>query len=90
MRASIRFFHDLCFSLRCTLLQLTQPATTSLGQGVLSDLARTRAELMIENVLLRQQLTVLKRVVRRPAFKNMIACCWWCSPVEFGSGKQHC
>src|SRR5437762_1360053 len=64
------FFQYLFFSLRRTLLRWTKPATPSLSQGVLSDLTRTRAELMVENALLRQQLIVLQRAVRRAPLKN--------------------
>jgi len=36
-----------------------KPVTSVLIMGILSDLARSRAYLMIENVMLRQQLFVL-------------------------------
>jgi len=34
--------------------------------GVLSDLTRSRSDLIVENALLRQQLIVLNRQVKRP------------------------
>jgi putative transposase len=48
------------------LKQWTKPATATLVTGVLSDTTRSRADLIAENALLRQQLIVLKRQVKRP------------------------
>jgi len=42
-----------------------KPATPVLVSGVLSDLSRSRIDLVVENALLRQQLIVLKRQVKR-------------------------
>jgi hypothetical protein len=44
----------------------TKPATSVLISGLLSDVARSRANLVVENALLRQQLIVLNRQVKRP------------------------
>ena len=41
--------------------RLTKPARPNLVTGTLADLPRRRAELLAENVLLRQQLIVLGR-----------------------------
>jgi hypothetical protein len=43
-----------------------KPATSVLIIGTLSDLTRSRTVLVVENVLLRQQLIVLNRQVKRP------------------------
>ena len=43
-----------------------RPATPGLVSGVLSDLTRSRTDLVVENAVLRQQLIVLKRQVKRP------------------------
>ena len=43
-----------------------KPATLSLISGVISDLTRSRSDLIVENALLRQQLIVLHRQVKRP------------------------
>jgi len=48
----------------------TKPDTTSLMLGTLADLARSKSELMAENALLRQQLIILKRQVKRPVCTN--------------------
>ena len=43
-----------------------KPATPVLVSGVLPDLSRSRIDLVVQNALLRQQLIVLKRQVKRP------------------------
>ena len=48
----------------------TKPATPVLAVGLPSDIARSRTDLLIENVLLRQQLIILKRQVKRPQLTN--------------------
>jgi hypothetical protein len=45
----------------------TKPNTTSLLLGTLTDQARSKSELVAENALLRQQLIILRRQVKRPA-----------------------
>jgi putative transposase len=49
------------------LLQWTTPTSRSLLVGTLNDLARTKAGLLAENALLRRQLIILRRQVKRPA-----------------------
>jgi putative transposase len=44
----------------------TKPLSSSLPLGTLADLGRSKSELIAENALLRQQLIVLKRQVKRP------------------------
>ena len=48
----------------------TKPATMPLIPGLLSDLTRSHADLIIENALLRQQLIVLNRQIKRPQLTN--------------------
>jgi putative transposase len=43
-----------------------KPPATSLLLGTLSDLTRKKSELIAENALLRQQLIILRRQVKRP------------------------
>ena len=45
---------------------ITKPATATLAAGAISDLPRSKSDLIVENAILRQQLTVLKRSVKRP------------------------
>ncbi len=53
--------------LRARFFQWTRPLTSSLPLQTLSDLGRSKSELIAENALLRQQLIILKRQVKRPA-----------------------
>ena len=46
--------------------RLTKPARPNLVTGTLADLPRSRAELLAENALLRQQLIVLRRTTKTP------------------------
>ena len=46
--------------------QWVKPATLSLTTGILCDLTRSRDDLVVENAMLRQQLIVLNRQVKRP------------------------
>ena len=43
-----------------------KPATPVLIIDLLSDLTHSRTDLIVENALLRQQLIILKRQVKRP------------------------
>jgi hypothetical protein len=45
----------------------TKPLTSSLLLQALTDLGRSKSELVAENAFLRQQLIILKRQVKRPA-----------------------
>jgi hypothetical protein len=51
-------------------LRWIQPPTTSLLLGTLTDLARGKSELLAENALLRQQLNILRRQVKRPIYRK--------------------
>jgi putative transposase len=48
------------------LRQWTKPNRASLARGAAADLIRSRSDLILENALLRQQLIVLERQVKRP------------------------
>ena len=54
--------------IRKAIKKITKPATATLAVGALTDLSRSRADLLAENAMLRQQLIVLKRSVKRPKF----------------------
>jgi hypothetical protein len=47
-----------------------KPTTVSLALGALVDLPRSKADLLVENALLCQQLIVLNRQIKRPHFTN--------------------
>ncbi len=55
-------------SLEQVFLSLTQPPRHSILVSTAADLIRSRDELIAENALLRQQLIVLRRQVKKPAF----------------------
>jgi len=46
----------------------TKPLRTSMPLGTLTDLGKSKSQLIAENALLRQQLLVLRRQVKRPTF----------------------
>jgi hypothetical protein len=46
--------------------QLTKPTTPSLAFGTISDLPHSKTDLIAENTILRQQVIVLNRQVKRP------------------------
>ncbi len=54
-------------SLHQRFVAWTKPDTTSLMPGMLTDLTRSKSELVAENALLRQQLIILRRQMKRPA-----------------------
>jgi putative transposase len=60
---------SLCLqSLHHCYVAWTKPDTTTLMLGALTDLARSKSELVAENAFLRQQLIILQRQVKRPAW----------------------
>src|SRR5947209_1272555 len=54
-------------SLHHRFIDWTKPSTTSLLLGTVADLSRSKSELVAEHALLRQQLLILRRQVKRPA-----------------------
>lgn len=62
------FLSCLCSFLNQAFRNLTQPARPSLVLSTAVDLTRSKAELIAENALLRQQLIVLHRQVQKPRF----------------------
>ena len=62
-----RSVHHWSCGLYQRLIQWTKPTNCSPVAETLTDLARTKAELVAENALLRQQLIIVRRQVKRPA-----------------------
>jgi hypothetical protein len=54
-------------SLHHRFVDWTKPSNTVLIVGTLTDLPRSKSQLVAENALLRQQLILLRRQVKRPA-----------------------
>ena len=59
-------FHALSDGIVCWM----KLRSTSLLLGMITDLAKGKSELLVENALLRQQLIILHRQVKRPACKK--------------------
>ena len=55
-------------ALGAAISRLTKPVAHSPAADTLVDLARTKPQLIAENMVLRQQLIVLSRSVKRPRF----------------------
>ena len=52
------------------VLRWIKPPTVSLVLGTSADLTRSKAELLAENALLRQQRVILHRQIKRPVYKK--------------------
>lgn len=59
---------SFCNRVKETIKKLTKPATVSLATGAVVDMTLSRKDLVAENAILRQQLIVLNRQVKRPKF----------------------
>ena len=60
---------DSCLgALSSCFARWTKPIRTSLPLATLTDLGKSKSQLIAENALLRQQLIVLRRQVKRPTF----------------------
>ena len=64
---SFKSFFNL---IKNTIEKITRPATVSLVADALTDVTRNRIDLIVENALLRQQLIILNRQVKRPKFTH--------------------
>jgi hypothetical protein len=61
----------LCFhALHDGMVRWLKPRSTSLLLGTIADLAKGKPELLVENAMLRQQLIILHRHVKRPACRK--------------------
>jgi len=68
---SLRQRIALCFhTLYGGLVRWMKPRSSSLVFGTIADLAKGKSELLVENALLRQQLIILHRQVKRPVFRK--------------------
>ena len=72
-RLVITIKQRVCLSLHVLqkrVLCWIRPPTPSLVLGTLADMTRAKAELIAENALLRQQLIVLHRQIKRPVYRK--------------------
>jgi hypothetical protein len=66
---SLQRLKDGCLdALSACFARWTKPLRASLPLSTLTDLGKSKSQLIAENALLRQQLIVLKRQVKRPTF----------------------
>jgi len=66
----LRLLDGCRHALSSRLTHWTKPLTSSLPLQTLSDLGRSKSELIAENALLRQQLIILRREVKRPSISR--------------------
>ena len=66
IKALIPSLKRLINRVKLYLKQWSKPVTASIAVGTLKDLRRNRRDLIVENAMLRQQLIVLHRQVKRP------------------------
>ena len=62
--------------------RLTKPASTGVAFGAIGDAVRTRTEVVAESALLRHQLVVVRRSIKRRRSTTAIGSCWSCSPAS--------
>jgi len=62
----IKHFTSILSSVSAYLNIFSKPLTTHPGLGSITDFSRSRTQLIAENALLRQQLVILRRQVKRP------------------------
>ena len=86
----IRPWRQLIGRVKLYIKRWTKPATTGFIAGILSDATRSRLDLIAENALLRQQLIVLRRQVKRPQMTQATGFAWFYSRAAPGSGSRHC
>src|SRR5260221_11405604 len=63
----------VCFSFHVIQQRFSRwikPSTTSLLLGTFADVIRGKSELLAENALLRQQLIILRRRIKRPTYRK--------------------
>ncbi len=65
-----------------------KPLTTSLLLGTFADITRGKSELLAENALLRYQLVILRRQIKRPAYRKEIGFSWCFWPGWFEPGNR--
>jgi putative transposase len=65
----LQWLKDRCLdALTSRFTRWTKPHISSLPLATLTDLGKSKSQLIAENALLRQQLIILRRQVKRPAF----------------------
>src|SRR5947209_7716526 len=60
--------NQICSIIQNRFIAWTKPVTSSMITGAANDLTKSKADLMAENALLRKQLIILNRKVKKPSF----------------------
>ncbi len=63
-----QFLSHLISALDWAFLQVTRVSRYSIALSIVTDLPRSKIQLIAENALLRQQLIILNRQVKNPRF----------------------
>ena len=66
IEATVDAWKQLVSHLKQLTKQYTKPLTTGPVTSALADTTRSRVDLIAENALLRQQLIILRRQIKRP------------------------
>ena len=87
----IRHLFKLCKNLGNRVRQWTKPTTSALVIGSLVDMTRSRSDLIAENAMLRQQLIVLNRQIKRPRLTNSdrLRLLWLARCTQFWQQSLH-
>ena len=56
------------------MVKTNNPIAVTVAAGAISDLARSRTDLLVENAMLRQQLIVLNRQFKQPQLTSADLC----------------
>jgi hypothetical protein len=70
LKRLLNFCNNLGSRIKQPLKQWSKPTTATLAAASLADMTRSRTDLIAENAILRQQLIVLNRQVKRPQLTN--------------------
>jgi putative transposase len=71
----LKHLFNFCKNLGSRIKHWTKPTTVTLIAASLADMTRSQADLIAENAMLRQQLIVLNRQVKRPHLTNADRLC---------------
>lgn len=76
--------HKVNQAVQKQIMKWLKPATSSLIIGTINDVTRSKSQLITENALLRQQLIVLNRQIKKPKFTPLdrLLLVWLASTVQ--------
>jgi putative transposase len=71
VRTLTHCFNGIYSIIQNRFITWTKPATSSLIAGIVSDFTKSKADLLAENALLRKQLIILNRQIKKPSFTSL-------------------